>query len=179
MGQKYCSPSLHFHSSSPVIYHSMLMCLECQAHPATGAHGVCYRNRNGRNLLTIHRKRTATFLKSTHLAILNDKSNRLKPTDKKGVSCAMHFKSLAPQDFVPPLLHMEIGMVNNAWDGFEQWIDDTVEMIPPHKQDARKKLDEARQKLDEALAERSEVEKTINIEIREKSGEVKRLKSEL
>jgi hypothetical protein len=128
----------------------MLMCLECQAHPATEPPN------------NPPEARTATFLKSTYLAILNHKS-----------------KSLTPQDFVPPLLHIEIGMVNNAWDGFKQWIDDMVEMIPPHEQDARKKLDESRQKLDEALAERSEVEKTINIEIREKSGEVKRLISEL
>lgn len=74
---------------------------------------------------------------------------------------------------------MEIGMVNYAWDDFEQWVDDVVEMIPPHEQDARKKLEEARENLDNALAERREVENTINIEIREKSGEVKVLKSEL
>ena len=91
----------------------------------------------------------------------------------------MHYKSLTPQDFVPPLLHMEIGMVNHAWDDFEQWIDDVVEMVPPHEQDARKEVIKAKEDLQIALSQREEDDKTMNIEIREKSAEVKVLKSEL
>ncbi len=73
-----------------------------------------------------------------YLDISSDKSNRLKAVDKKGVSCAMHYTSFTAQDFVPPLLHMEIGMVNQVWDNLEQWIDDVVEMVPPHEQEAKK-----------------------------------------
>ena len=124
-------------------------------------------------------ERTATFLHDTYQAILQDEQNRLKATEKKGVSCGMHYKSLTPQDFVPPLLHMEIGMVNHAWDDFEQWIDDVVEMVPPHEQDARKEVIKAKEDLQIALSQREEDDKTMNIEIREKSAEVKVLKSEL
>ena len=91
----------------------------------------------------------------------------------------MHYTSLTPQDFVPPLLHMEIGMVNQVWDHLEQWIDNVVEMVPPHEQEARKKLKEVAEQLAIALSEREEKEKNNNIEKREKSAEVKLLKSEL
>ena len=42
----------------------------------------------------------------------------------------MHYKSLGPENFVPPLLHMEIGMVNQVWEDMEGWIDDEVEVVP-------------------------------------------------
>ncbi len=74
---------------------------------------------------------------------------------------------------------MEIGMVNHAWDDFEQWIDDVVETVPPHEQDARKEVIKAKEDLQIALSQREEDDKTMNIEIREKSAEVKVLKSEL
>jgi len=74
---------------------------------------------------------------------------------------------------------MEIGMVNQVWDHLEQWIDDVVEMVPPHEQEARKKLKEVAEQLAIALSEREEKEKNNNIEKREKSAEVKLLKSEL
>jgi hypothetical protein len=78
----------------------------------------------------------------------------------------MHYKLLSPQSFVRPLLHLEIGMVSHAWDSFENWIDDSVEMIPPHEQDAQKKVMEAMENLSEASNENEEAEKTINVEIR-------------
>jgi len=49
------------------------------------------------------------------------------PTQKKGVATAMHYKTLGPDHFVPPLLHMEMGLVNQVWDNFESWVDDVVE----------------------------------------------------
>jgi hypothetical protein len=48
---------------------------------------------------------------------------------------------------------MEISMVNHAWDEFEQWIDDAVEMVPPHEQDARKLVIVARKMLELAQAQ--------------------------
>jgi hypothetical protein len=36
----------------------------------------------------------------------------------------MHYKSVGPERFAPPLLHMEMGMVNQAWYTFEDWIDE-------------------------------------------------------
>ncbi len=40
---------------------------------------------------------------------------------------------------VPSLLHLEIGMINHAWDNFKNWMDDSVDMIPPYEQDSQKK----------------------------------------
>jgi hypothetical protein len=56
--------------------------------------------------------------------------------DKKGVSTEMHYKNLGPEHIVPPLLHMEMGLVNTTWEDFEQWVDDTVEIVPPYEKDA-------------------------------------------
>jgi hypothetical protein len=38
----------------------------------------------------------------------------------------------------PPLLHLEIGMVNQAWEAFEGWVDDVIEVVPPIEKDAQK-----------------------------------------
>jgi hypothetical protein len=66
---------------------------------------------------------TAEFQKEVHEKILKDTKKKLTATDKKGVACSMHYESLTPQSFVPPLLHFEIGMVNYAWHSFENLID--------------------------------------------------------
>ena len=124
-------------------------------------------------------KRTSRMLSETYMAVKMDTCNRLKPTDKKGVSAEVHYQGIGPEKFVPPLLHMEMGLVNQVWDAFEEWIDAFVEIIPPHEKEARKQLADAKGKLKEVAAERSEIEKTISIDIREKNGEIKALKSEL
>jgi len=76
------------------------------------------------------------------------------PMDKKGVSSQMHYKYLTPQQFVPPLLHLEIGMVNQCWDDLEQLIDDKVEIIPLQEKEACKKLKEALKDLNVASSEK-------------------------
>jgi hypothetical protein len=58
-------------------------------------------------------ERTLEFLTEVSLAVKNDSERKLKPTDRKGVTCERHYKCLGPQNFVPPLLHLEIGMINN------------------------------------------------------------------
>jgi hypothetical protein len=95
--------------------------------------------------------------------------------DKKVVSTEMHYQCLTPRHFVPPLLHMEIGIVNQVWDDLENWIDDAVEIIPLQEKDARKNLKDAIKNFESAKAEKTDSEKTTNIEIREKNTEVKRL----
>jgi hypothetical protein len=96
-------------------------------------------------------ERTAEFQQNTYKAVLNDTTNRMTPAEKKRVATEMHYASLTPQNFVPPLLHLEIGMVNQGWDDFEKWIDNVVEVIPQSEKDARKKLAEANE-LRERLA---------------------------
>jgi hypothetical protein len=124
-------------------------------------------------------ERTAEFQQEMHEKILRDTRKQLNPTDKKGVSCEMQYKSLTINNFVPPLLHLEMGMVNLVWDDFELWIDNDVEMIPSHEQEARRKVSEASTLLDVAVAERKEADSTITIDIRQKKAELKVLKSEL
>jgi hypothetical protein len=67
----------------------------------------------------------------------------------------MHYKSLTPKNFVPPLLHLEIGMVSLVWDSFENWIDNIAKMVPPLEQDARRKLREEEKNSMMSLREKS------------------------
>ncbi len=60
----------------------------------------------------------------------NDKQNRLKATDKNGVSTEMHYKGIGPEHVVLLLLQMDKGMVNHqAWVAFKDWVDDAVEIV--------------------------------------------------
>jgi hypothetical protein len=59
----------------------------------------------------IAKPRTAKFLDETYHAVKNNVRNQLMANDRKGVSTPVHNKSLAPSNFVPPLLHLEIGLV--------------------------------------------------------------------
>ncbi len=124
-------------------------------------------------------ERSSLFLSEMPLAVKNDSEKRLKPTDRKGVTCERHYKCLGTQNFVPPLLHLEIGMVNQAWEDFEKWVDDVVEVVPPAEKDARKEVIDSRKNLAMAMDKKKETDVTINIEIREKSGEANVIKAEL
>jgi hypothetical protein len=124
-------------------------------------------------------ERTAEVQRNTYTAIMNDRRKKMTPMKKKGVSSQMHYKCLTPQHFVPPLLHLEIGMVNQSWDDLEQWMDDKGEIIPSHEKDARKKLKDTIENLDLAAREKKDAERTKNIEVCEKNAEVKVLRKEL
>jgi hypothetical protein len=110
-------------------------------------------------------KRTSTFLQEMYNAVRNDTQKRLQPTFKKGVSSALHYKSLGPENFVPPLLHMEIGMVNQVWEDMEGWIDGEVEVVPEDERAARTSLLDAKEKLDEATRAKDAAKITISVEI--------------
>jgi NACalpha-BTF3-like transcription factor len=114
-----------------------------------------------------------------YLAVKNDADKKLKPTDRKGVSCKRHYKCLGPDNFVPPLLHLEIGMVNQVWEAFEEWVDAIVEVVPPFERDARTEVKNAKEKLELAIEEKKQVDATTNIEIRDKSGTLNVIKAQL
>lgn len=124
-------------------------------------------------------ERTSEFQNNAYLAICNDIEKKMTPSDRKGVTSEMHYKALTPQHFVPPLLHLQIGMVNQAWDTFEEWIDNFVEVIPEHEKDARNNVKEAFKLHNDAVVEKKEADKTINIDIREKNAELKVLRAAL
>jgi hypothetical protein len=98
----------------------------------------------------IGEKRTSTFLQEMYEVVRNDTQKKLQPAFKKGVSCSMHYKSLAPENFILPLLHIEIGMVNQVWEVMEGWIDDEVEVVPEDEKAARKSLLDAKENIYEA-----------------------------
>ena len=124
-------------------------------------------------------ERTIEFLTNMAAAVKNDTQRRLKPIERKGVTCDRHYSSLGPKNFVPPLLHLEMGMVNQAFDSFEDWVDDKVEVIPPAEKEARKELINAIEKHDLAIEEKKEVEGTTGIEIRQKNGTLNLIKAQL
>jgi hypothetical protein len=123
--------------------------------------------------------RTLGFLSEMYLAVKNDADKKLKPTDRKGISCERHYKCLGPDNFVPPLLHLEIGMVNQVWEAFEEWVDAIVEIVPPFESDARTEVKNAKEKLELAIEEKKQVDAMTNIEIRDKSGTLKVIKAQL
>jgi len=123
--------------------------------------------------------RTLKFLSETVEAIKNDSEKKMKPMDRKGVVTNRHYSCLGPKHFVPPLLHLEIGMVNQCWESFEQWVDDIVEIVPPSEKEARKELTDAKNKLAQAADEQRHCEATINVELREKSGAAQLIKNQL
>ncbi len=119
------------------------------------------------------------FLKEVSLAVKNDSERKMKPSYRKGVTCERHYKCLGPQNFVPPLLHLEIGMVNQAWDAFEDWVDDAVKIAPPHEKEAHMEVLDTKERLAIALDDKKEADATINIDIHEKSGEAASIKAQL
>jgi hypothetical protein len=76
----------------------------------------CWREANG-----------PIFFNQTYDKIKQDTTKRMQPTEKKAMSYAMHYKSLTTDNFVPPFLHMEMGLVNQVWEDFKNWIDDEVD----------------------------------------------------
>jgi hypothetical protein len=65
-----------------------------------------------------------------------------------------------------PLLHMEIGMVNQVWDSFLTRVGNDIERISEDEKLARISVTEAKQTLHEVTKEKEVARKTIAIEIR-------------
>jgi hypothetical protein len=105
---------------------------------------------------------TSKFLTDMATAVKMTKKKVCSPTDQKGVTCDRHYTCLGPENFVAPLLHLEIGMVNPAREQFEQWVDNVVEIVPPAEMDAQKEVVLAQERLHEAL-EATKSDGTINI----------------
>lgn len=78
------------------------------------------------------------FLSEMSKAVQKDFEKKLESMNQKGVSCKRHYSCLGPQNFVPLLLHLEKGMVNQDCESFEEWVDDAVEIVPPIERDAQK-----------------------------------------
>ena len=70
------------------------------------------------------------------LEVMNDimvqlhENPELAVNECKGVSTEMHYPGICPQQYVPPPLHIEIGLVNDVWNNLCEWIDKYAEHIP-------------------------------------------------
>ncbi len=104
-------------------------------------------------------KRTIEFLNEMYHKIVKDKAKRLQPVDKKGVSTPIHYKGLTIDNLVQPLLHMEMGMVNQVWDDLEDWFDENVGVIPSDEISAGNELADAKERLDVAHNNKEEAKK--------------------
>ncbi len=71
----------------------MPMFLGCQRAAAIGARPWCLLSRVKwqESDTNTGKKRTAEFLEQMYQKIENDPQKKLQPTEKKGVSCAMHY----------------------------------------------------------------------------------------
>ena len=54
---------------------------------------------------------------------------------------SMHYPNIEPEDFIVPILHTEMGMVNKCVGHLKNWMDNDVEQIPQEELDARKEVD--------------------------------------
>ena len=106
--------------------------------------------------------------------IKNDTSKKLTPMGKRGVSIAVHYQTLSPINFS----HMEIGMVNQAYEHFKKWVDDVVEKILEDEKAARSRVHYSMEILKERTREKEEGRKTVSVEIMQKNVEIKELKVE-
>ena len=70
----------------------MLMCWECPTAPATGTYVYLFSHKEWQQEPStfLAASRTAEFLTATYEAVKKDTTNRLKPSERKGVSTEMH-----------------------------------------------------------------------------------------
>ncbi len=74
------------------------------------------------------------------------------PKDNSKVVMYPAWDFVEPSHYVVPILHIEIGLVNNAVDNFYDWVEDHMEVASPDKKRCRnmmKLLDTELQKVQE------------------------------
>ncbi len=62
------------------------------------------------------------------------------PKDKKGIVSSPLIPFIQPQDYIFPLLHFEIGAVNNVLDSLRNFVEDQVEIISDTEKVARNRV---------------------------------------
>jgi uncharacterized membrane protein len=99
--------------------------------------------------------------------------------ERKGVPWERHYYSLGPQNSILPLLHLQMGMINQAFVSFEAWVDDCVAVIPLAEKETQKEVEDAICNHNLALKGKRESEATINIALQEKNVTVNVIKAQL
>jgi hypothetical protein len=62
------------------------------------------------------------------------------PKDISGVVTYPVWDFIEPSHYIIPILHVEIGLVNNALDNFYNWVEDYIEVASPEEKLCRNKL---------------------------------------
>jgi len=86
-------------------------------------------------------KCSLTYHVSSSSFTMTQQDDRLFPKGSEVILIKPPFKLFVtgPKYFLPPLLHLQMGMVNQAFDNFEAWVDDYVEVIPlAEKEDCKR-----------------------------------------
>ena len=67
------------------------------------------------------------------------KHPNFKGDSKMGVKGSPLFEFIPLHHFLPPLLHILIGIWNNIWDKFREIVSEMIEYIPPAEADLRQR----------------------------------------
>ncbi len=99
-------------------------CMWCDLHPSEWR--SLYQQRNGQNV-GMHELWTMEKQKS-YIQKINSKELK-GPKQKKGIVSDPIIPFIEPEDYIFPLLHFEIGAVNNVLDNLRNFVEDQVEII--------------------------------------------------
>jgi hypothetical protein len=58
----------------------------------------------------------------------------------------MHCNGICPENFIPQILHMEMGMINQALDQFTKWVNDVFKVFPLHENEAQRYFTDTKEK---------------------------------
>ena len=101
-----------------------------------------------------------------------------KNTDKKGVTMSPLWK-VCVKYYVIPTLHIQIGMVNQAWKGLCLWIDKNVELVSSEEQQLRIHFYSLEDKIEELKKKYDVEEASANAEKERLGKEISNLKKQV
>ena len=100
----------------------------------------------------------------------------LEPCRRLGITGEVQYKSVSPEHYVPPHLHITMGMINEPMNWLGSFIDEVIEPIEEDEKQARDDYDDAYMRVYAAQLELKELESTVGVEIKESQLEVRVLK---
>ena len=90
-----------------------------------------------------------------------------------------HYPSILPQMFVPPPLHLEIGLVNDVWSDLMKLIELNAEDLPETELNAQNNLAEAEQNLSQLTDDKKEIEMTFSVDAKQNGMDINILKKQV
>ena len=96
-----------------------------------------------------------------------------------GVIESMHYPNIEPEDFIVPILHTEMGMVNKCGAHLKDWMDEYVEQVTEEELNARKETDSERAVLSALKEEMEQHDLAMHLQVSELRQEAKELRKHL